>query len=183
MCVDTDHAGNKPVRRSTAGFMIFMNMAMVQWHSKQHTTVEGAVYGAEFVAVKQGIEELRGIRYKLQLIGVGLGGPAYAYGDNMSVIYNNNTLMHKSVLKKKSTSICYHFIRGAVATKECLTTHVPTLLKWANFLTNFLSGKKSQELGCGVMFHSMTMVSGAPFVFGVSLLGACKPVPLIMPQT
>ena len=32
-------------------------------------TIEGAVLGAEFVAMKAGVETLRGIRYKLRMMG------------------------------------------------------------------------------------------------------------------
>ena len=72
--------------------------------SKKQSTVEGAVFGAEFVAMKQGVETLRGICYKLMMMGVEVCGPSYIYGDNMSVIHNTSKL--ESVLKKKSSSIC-----------------------------------------------------------------------------
>ena len=117
-----------------------MNMAMIQWHSKRQATVEGAVFGAEFVAMDQGAEELRGIRYKLRMMGVGIDVPTYVYGDNMSVIHN--TLTPESPLTKKSPSICYHFNIEAIATKERLTTHVPTLVNWASLLTKVLSGRR-----------------------------------------
>ena len=104
-----------------------MNMAMIQWHNKKQATVEGAVFIAEFVAMKQGVEELRGIRYKLRMMGVHIEGPTYVNGDTMSVIHNTST--HESALKKKSNSICNHFIRLAVAMKECVTTHIPTLVR------------------------------------------------------
>ena len=84
MFVDSDHAGDKVTRRSRTGFMIFMNMAMINWCSKKQSTIEGAVFGAEFVAMKHGVETLRGIRYKLRMMGVEIAGPSYIYGDNMS---------------------------------------------------------------------------------------------------
>ena len=52
MFVDLDHAGDKSDRRSRTGFMIFMNMAMIQWHSEKQATVESAVCGAVCVAMK-----------------------------------------------------------------------------------------------------------------------------------
>ena len=57
-------------------------------------------------------------------MGVMIDVPTYVYGDNMSVIHN--TSKPESVLKNKSNSICYHFVREAVAMRECLNTHVPT---------------------------------------------------------
>eukprot|EP00978_Attheya_sp_CCMP212_P014462 scaffold36889_cov64-Attheya_sp.AAC.3 len=75
-------------------------MAPVQWQSNKQATVESSVYGAEFVAMKVGIEVVRRLRYKLWMMGVPISGPTYIYGDNMSVIHN--TQRPESVLKKKS---------------------------------------------------------------------------------
>ena len=83
------------------------------------------------------------------MMGVEVDGPTYVYGDNMSVIHN--TSKPTSLLKKKSNSICYHFVREAVAMKECLTTHVPTLMNWADLLTKCLSDKKRRDLVQGVL--------------------------------
>ncbi|KAL7528978.1 hypothetical protein ACHAXR_002729 [Thalassiosira sp. AJA248-18] len=34
--------------------MIFINMSMIDWLTKKQATVKGAVFGAEFVAMKHG---------------------------------------------------------------------------------------------------------------------------------
>ena len=137
-------AGDKTNCRSRTGYLSFLNMALISWHTKKQATVKGVVFGAEFVARKQGIEALRGIRDKLRMMGVPVDGPTYVYGDNMSVIYN--TSRPESCLKEKWNSICYHFVREAVPMKECLTTHFPTLFNWADLLTKVLSGKKRRNL-------------------------------------
>jgi hypothetical protein len=54
--VDSDHAGEKFTRRSRTGFVVYLNMAPIVWFSKSHPTVESSVFGAEFVAMKNGIE-------------------------------------------------------------------------------------------------------------------------------
>ena len=59
MFVDSDHTGDKSDRRSRTGFIIFLNMAMIKWYSKKQATVEGAVFRAKFVAMKQGVEASR----------------------------------------------------------------------------------------------------------------------------
>ncbi len=53
----------------------------------------------KFVAMKLGVEALRGIQYKLCMMGVPIAGPVYVYGNNMSVIHNTQHL--ESTLKKK----------------------------------------------------------------------------------
>ena len=72
------------------------------------------MFGAEFVAMKQGMDAVRGLRYKLRMMGVWISGPAYIYGDNTSVIHN--TQRQESTLRKKSNSIFYHAMRESVAT-------------------------------------------------------------------
>ena len=103
MWVDSDHAGDKVTRRSRTGYFIFLNTALINWLSKKQSTIEGSVFGAEFIAMKNGVEALRGIRYKLRMMSVALTGPNYVYGNNMSVIYN--TSQPESTLRKKRNSI------------------------------------------------------------------------------
>ena len=86
MWVDSDHARDKTTRQSRTGYFIFMNTALIDWLSKKQATIESSVFGAEFIAMKTGVEALRGIRYKLRVMGVPLTGPTYIYGENMSVI-------------------------------------------------------------------------------------------------
>ena len=121
MWFDSDHSGDKVTRRSRTGYFIFLNTALINWLSKKQATIEVSVFEAEFVAMKTGVEELRGTRYKLRMMVVPLTGPTYVYCNNMSVIYN--TSEPESTLKKKSNSICYHALRTAVASGEFLTTH------------------------------------------------------------
>ncbi len=143
MFVDSDHAGDKLTRRSRTGFLIYINSALIDWLSKKQSTIETSVFGAEFVAMKTGLDRLRGLRYKLRMMGVDIDGPNYIYGDNMSVIHN--TQQPDSVLKKKSSSICYHAIRESVAMGELLTTHIPTLQNPADLLTKVLYSAKRQS--------------------------------------
>jgi hypothetical protein len=105
--------------------IIFLNMAPIVWFSKKQSAIETSIFGAEFVAtMKQGMECLRGLCYKLRVMGVAILGPSFIFGNNMSVIHN--TQRPESMLKKKSNSICYHAICEAVAMGECLTGHVST---------------------------------------------------------
>ena len=148
--VDSDHAGDKLVRRSRTGFFIFLNSALINWCSKKQATIETSVFGAEFVAMKHGMEALRGIRYKLRMMGVPILNPSYIQGDNMSVI--NNTQRPESTLKKKSNEICYHAVRESVAMGESLTGHIPTADNPADLATKIISGAKRQHLVSKLLF-------------------------------
>ena len=52
MWVDSDHAGDKMTRRLCTGYFIFLNTALIDWLSKKQATIEGSVFGSEFIAMK-----------------------------------------------------------------------------------------------------------------------------------
>ena len=153
MFVDSDHAGDKLKRRSRSGFFIFINMAPIVWYSKKQPTIETSVFGAEFVAMKNGIETLRGLRYKLRMMGIEIDGPSYVYGDNMSVIHNSQR--PESTLKKKSNSICYHAVREAVAMGECLVGHISTHENLADIATKVLPGGQKRDHLIGLVLYDI----------------------------
>ncbi len=152
MMVDSDHAGEKRTQCSCTGFIIFCNLAPIIWLSKQQGTIETSVFGAEFVAMKHGIKTLRGLRYKIRMMGIPLSGPTYVYGDNKSQVTNSSG--PESTLKKKSNSICYHAILESVAMGETLLMHIRTGENLADFLTKTTSGAKRRKLVSGVIHDS-----------------------------
>lgn len=151
--VDSDHAGDKLTRRSRTGFLIYLNSAPIVWYSKKQATIETSVFGAEFVAMKHGIEALRGLRYKLRMMGVQLSGPSFIYGDNMSVIHN--TQRPESVLKKKSNSVCYHAVRESVAMGECLVAHISTHDNPADLCTKIIPGGQKRDHLVGLTLYDI----------------------------
>ena len=115
------------------------------WFSKKQATIETSVFGAEFVAMKLACEHNRSLRYKLRMMGVPVDGHSFVYGDNMSVIHN--TSKPESMLKKKSNSICYHFVRECAAMGEIRTGHIPTDQNCADLATKLIqSGMKREYL-------------------------------------
>jgi hypothetical protein len=150
MMVDSDHVGEKRTRRSRTRFIIFCNLTPIVWLSKQQPTIESSVFGAEFVAMKHGIETLRGLRYKVLIMGIPLSGPTYVYGDNKSQV--TNSYRPELTLKKKCNSVCYHAIRESVAMGETLLTHIRTGENLADFLTKTTSGAKCRKLVRGVVY-------------------------------
>jgi hypothetical protein len=113
-------------------------MVPIVGFSKRHPTVESSVFGAEFVAMKNGIETCCGLRYTLRMMGVALSGPIYVYGDNMSVVHN--TQRPESVLKKKSNSIFHHAVREYAVMGESLIGRVPSVDNPAEISTKVVPG-------------------------------------------
>ena len=163
--VDADHASDTVTRRSRTGFLVYLNCAPIYWWSKKQTSVESSSFGSEFIAMKQCCEYLRGLRYKLRMMGIPIDGPSYIYGDNQSVLAN--TTIPDSTLKKKSQSIAYHFVREGAARDEWRTSYVNTNDNEADLLTKQLpSGEKRKGFVRSVLHHIFRTVSS---VMGVAV--------------
>jgi hypothetical protein len=141
--VDSDHAGDKLKRHSRTGYLICLNNAPIVWFSKKQNTIERSSFGSKFVALKTAMETLRGLRYKLRMLGFAIDGPNYTFGDNMSVV--KNTSAPESVLRKKCNSICYHAVRKAVTSGEMIIAHEPGITNPAHILTKAVPGGQQCE--------------------------------------
>jgi hypothetical protein len=158
--VDADHAADTVSRRSRTGFFVYLNCSLVYWMSKKQSSVESSSFGSEFVAMKQCCEYLRGLRYKLRMMGIPCEGPVYISGDNQSVLAN--TTIPDSTLKKKSQSICYHFVREGAARDEWRTSYINTHDNEADLLTKVLpAGKKRHGFVRKVLHHIFGVAASA----------------------
>ena len=150
--VDADHAADTITRRSRTGFMVYLNNAPIFWSSKKQNSVETSSFGSEFMAMKHCTEYVRGLRYKLRMMGIPCDLPTFIFGDNKSVLAN--TTVPDSTLKKKSNSIAYHFVREGCARDEWRTAYVNTHENPADLLTKPLpSGEKRRRFVTMVLHH------------------------------
>ena len=149
--VDADLAGNFITRRSRTGYLIFLNKAPIYWTSKKQSSIETSSFGAEFMAMNHCTEYIRGLRYKLRMMGIPCEGLSYVYGDNQSVLKNGS--VPDSVLKKKSNSIADNFVREGVAMGEWLLAYVHTKQNLADVLTKPLPSESRMKLVRQVLYH------------------------------
>ena len=113
--VDADHASNKISRRSQTGIIIFGNKAPLIMYSKRQNSVQTSTFGSEFMAMRQAVELVQALRFKLRMFGIPLDGPVSMYCDNEAVYKN---IVHPvSVLKKKHHLVTYHMCREVVASE------------------------------------------------------------------
>ena len=149
--VDADHAGNLVTRRSRTGFVILLNNAPIYWFSKRQTGIETSSFGSEFMAMKHCCEYLRGLRFKLRSMGIPVDLPCFVYGDNKSVLVNGSE--PDSVLRKKSNSIAYHFVREGSASDEWRLTYVNTDDNCADMLSKSLPGGRKRKRFTSMLLH------------------------------
>ena len=116
-----------------------MNSAPVKWLSKRQQTVETSAFSSEFIALKQCIEDIEHLRFKLRMFGIPIYNdePTYILCDNNSVVTNTSNV--ESSLNKKHSSIAYHFSRWNVAAGVCKVAWVPTGENIADAMTKRLS--------------------------------------------
>ena len=77
-------------------------------------------------------------------MGVPLEGSACIKGDNGSVIKNSS--LPESVLKKKSNSIAYHYVRERCAMDVCTVSWEPGKTNVADMLMKMQSGSERQRI-------------------------------------
>ena len=147
--VDADHAGDRLTRRSRTGYLILLNMSPIYWYSKKQTGIETSSFGSEFIAMKQCCEYVRGLRYKLRMMGIPVEDPAFIYGDNKSVL--SNTTIPDSVLSKKSNSIAYHFVREGASMDEWRTGYINTKENPADILSKAVPAGKDRDHKVGLI--------------------------------
>lgn len=128
-------------------------MAPISWFNKKQATIEISVFGVKFVAMKLGMEALCRLCYKLRMMGVPISGPSYIHGNNMSVVHN--TQRPEFTLKKKSNSVCYHAIRGAVIVGEHLTGHISTCNNPINLRMKVISGGQKRNHSVSVILYDL----------------------------
>lgn len=148
--VDSDHAGDLLTRRSRSGVLVYLNRATIYWYSKKQTSIETSTFGSEFTGLKIATEIVKGLRYKLRMMGIPIDGPTHMCVDNESVV--KNTTAPESVLRKKSISIAYHFVRENVAAGLIKIGYESTTTNLADMLTKILSGPEWQRLSNRVLF-------------------------------
>ena len=108
--------------RSMNGVLHFVNATPIDWYAKKQATVETATYGSEFVAARNAVQQIMGLRTTLMYLGVPVRKSSYLFGDNNSVV-TSSTIPH-SPNKKRHHSLSYHFVREAIAAGIVRFNHV-----------------------------------------------------------
>jgi hypothetical protein len=148
--VDADHAGFRTTRRSHTGVLLYANKAPVMWYSKRQNTVETSTFGSEYVAMKQCVDLIEGLRYKLRMLGVPVEGPTNVFCDNEGVVLNSTA--PESPLKKKHNAIAYHRTREAIASGIIRIAKIDGEENLADILTKLMPGPKLHDMAQRVLF-------------------------------
>jgi hypothetical protein len=164
---DADWGSDLDTRRSTTGWVAFMNGGPISWRVKRQSTVATSTAEAELYALGDGIKEVQSLQKLLYELGYeqpqrrpGRGGDiaepdsvknrgTVIFEDNVGCIHiSQNDVFHN---RTKHISIQYHFVLEAVANGDVCITHVPTDQQVADVLTKAVAGPTLERLRSKLM--------------------------------
>ena len=105
------------------------------------------------MAMKTATEYIIGLRYKLRMMGIPVEGPCYVYGDNQAVLANSRA--PDSMLKKKSNSIAYHFVREGCSRDVWRCAYIKTDDNQADICTKPLPYSEKRVKFCKMLLHHL----------------------------
>ena len=100
--------------------------------------------------MRQCCECIRGLPFKLRMLGVPVNDPVIIYGDNQSVLWN--TKVPESTLKKKSSVVAYHYCREGVSRKEWVPNYVNESDNPSDIMTNSISNSQDRKRKIRMIF-------------------------------
>ena len=149
--VDANHARNVVTRRLHTGILLFLQDSPIIWLSRRQKTVETSTFGSEFVALRTAPDIIISMRFKLQMFGVPLEGPAQVFCDNQGVLMN--TSIPESVLTKKHNAINYHAVPEAAVAGVLDVIQEDTKTNLADLSTKVLHADRRRELLGSILYN------------------------------
>jgi len=142
--IDADWAGDLLSRKSTSGYLTFVEGNLVTWRSKTQKVIARSSAEAKFRGMANGLCELLWIKYLLKDLGIKYTGPMNLFCDNKAVIQiAQNHVQHDQT---KHVEIDRHFIKDKLDQKIIHFPFVKSESQLVDVLTNVVSGKVFHEM-------------------------------------
>ena len=113
------------------------------------------------MVARQACEQVMDLRYTLRMMGIPLDGPAWCFGDNMSVI--TSSTVPQSTLNKRHNALSYHRVRECIAAKILYLVHIDGTLNPSDALTKSLGWTKFWPLIQPLLFWKGETILTKPF--------------------
>ena len=104
-------------------------------------------FGAELVAMKHGIDALRGLRYKLRMMIVFITGPSYIYWNNTSIAHNISKL--EPILRKRVIQFVTIDAMG-----KSLVGHIPSNKNATDLMIKVIYGQRQKYLVSNILYDT-----------------------------
>ena len=133
---DADFAGDTEQRRSTAGFVVYLNSTPLQWATKKVKCTMTSTFDVEFLALSEALKEVLYFRELTRSIGVEVQLPMTIYCDNLSAAYVASELSAES--KARHVAVRLHHVRSYVDCGIIEVMHCNTEEMHADIFTKYL---------------------------------------------
>ena len=134
---DSDYAGNVDTRRSTSGYLLFLNNGPISWYSKRQKCVALSTTEAECIAMCEASKKITWMRHFLRDIDALQTLPTILLCDNQSAIkLVDNPEFHQ---RTKHIDVKYHFIREQQTNGTIGVNYIESQNQRADILTKPLS--------------------------------------------
>jgi hypothetical protein len=130
---NVDWTGCLDTRRSTSGYVVFLEANVISWSSKPQPVVSRFTTKAEYRVVANWGTGASWLRQLLQELHSSLTRSTLIYCDNVSVVYLSiNPIQHPCT---KHVEIDLHFVFERVDVEDVRVHHVPTSLQFTDIFT------------------------------------------------
>jgi hypothetical protein len=137
---DADHAGDQDGARSTSGWLIFLNGALIIWKSKKQGLVAHSTMEAELIGMDSAYRQASWLRDVAHEIGRGNASQTITLrGDNTA---GENALRNGFPNATRHLRIRYHAIRDHIESNDLMLEHVTSKEQLADGLTKPLGSVK-----------------------------------------
>jgi ribonuclease HI len=134
--VDSDWASDATTRKSTTGYIFFMNGKPISWNSRKQNSVALSSTEAEYMALSEAVQEALWLIKIFADLGWDIK-PVTLYEDNMSCMeLTKNNKQHQ---RTKHIDIRYHFVRDAIKKKDIRMEYIETKEQVADMMTKPLT--------------------------------------------
>jgi hypothetical protein len=146
--VDSDYAGEVDNRRSTTGYVFYLNGGPVSWNCRTQPTVALSSTEAEYMALSTAAQEAIWLKGILKSLSIGTNKPIKLFGDNQgSLKLAKNPQNHS---RTKHIDVRHHFIRDAVTQLQVSLEYIPTENNLADRFTKALGRSRIESLNIGL---------------------------------
>lgn len=141
---DSDYAGDTATRRSTGGFVFFLNNTPISWRSKLQASVAISSTESEYVALSDATQEALYLRALLNEFKISVNEPTIIYEDNQAAIAIANRAQYHGRLKH--LGVRTKFIREQVQERQVKVIYCDTNNMIADIMTKPLARPTFQRL-------------------------------------
>jgi len=146
-------------RRSTTGYVIFLNGAPIAWRVKSTPMVAGSTAHAEYVAANYCAEDVCRLREMLKSLGFEQHDPTPIYEDNEAAI---KIASGTGSSGNRHIDIKYHLIRDHVRLMNIVLVPTSTLDQWADGFTKAVGRVLFQDIFSNFVFDEADVLGTEP---------------------